>query len=66
MNQQLKITLPLNTIEKLNQIVAPENVNIFIDEAVNFYIKEINKKNLAQQLKEGAIKRAQRDLDLVV
>lgn len=41
-------------------------MSLFIEQAVNFYLTKINKQNLAQQLKEGAIKRSQRDLNISI
>lgn len=64
MNQRFEITLSQETINKITALSTIENLSNFIDQAVNFYIKEINANYLKEQLKEGAIKRRERDLEI--
>ncbi len=64
MNQRFEITLSQETINKIMALSTRENLSNFIDQAVNFYIKEINANYLKEQLKEGAIKRRERDLEI--
>ncbi|MGL5877005.1 MAG: CopG family ribbon-helix-helix protein [Xenococcaceae cyanobacterium] len=64
MNRRINITLPDETLESLDRVVAKGDRSSFINKAVKFYIAEIQKKRLAEQLKEGAIRRAERDLNL--
>lgn len=73
MPQQLQIVLPEDTIHLIDRLTknndSPEEIlrlrSDFINEAVKFYIAEKQRENLKQQLKEGAIQRAKRDLGLV-
>ena len=62
MHRQIEVTLPEETLQLLEGVVLNGDRNAFINEAVKFYIAEQNKANLREQLKEGAIRRAQRDL----
>ncbi len=64
MNRRINITLPDETLESLDRVVAKGDRSGFINKAVKSYIAEIQKKRLAEQLKEGAIRRAERDLNL--
>lgn len=63
--QQINITLPQKTIELIDSLIAQEDRSQIIDEAINFYVIERQKKLLQQQLHEGAISRSDRDLSLV-
>ena len=64
MNRRINITLPNETIELLNYIVPKGDRSRFINDAVQYYITEIEKKKLREQLRQGAIERSQRDLNL--
>ena len=65
MYQQINITLPQKTIELIDGLSDQEDRDRLIDEAINFYIIDRQKQSLQQQLREGAIHRSDRDLDLV-
>ncbi|MHC5939435.1 ribbon-helix-helix domain-containing protein [Nostoc sp.] len=73
MHHQINITLPDETIELIDQVVnkgdSPEETlrdrSGFINEAVQYYIAHKALVNLREQLKEGAIQRAEHDLGLV-
>ncbi|MEH2379222.1 MAG: ribbon-helix-helix domain-containing protein [Nostoc sp.] len=73
MHHQINITLPDKTIELIDQVVnkgdSPEETlrkrSRFINEAVQYYIAQKALVNLKEQLKEGAIQRAEHDLGLV-
>ena len=64
MNRRINITLPNETIELLNRIVPKGDRSRFINDAVKYYITEVEKKKLREQLRQGAIERSQRDLNL--
>ena len=64
MNRRINITLPNETIELLNRIVPKGDRSRFINDAVQYYITEVEKKKLREQLRQGAIERSQRDLNL--
>ncbi|GCL44966.1 hypothetical protein [Microcystis aeruginosa] len=69
MARQLQITLPEDTMQLLDRWLAgsdyPEKeYNNLINEAIKLYIMEQQRNYLKQQLKEGAIIRTERDLNL--
>lgn len=69
MARQIQITLPEDTMQLLDRWLAssdyPEKeYNNLINEAIKLYIMEPQRNYLKQQLKEGAIVRAERDLNL--
>ena len=69
MARQLQITLPEDTMQLLDRWLAgsdyPEKeYNNLINEAIKLYIMEPQRNYLKQQLKEGAIIRSERDLNL--
>lgn len=64
MNKQLNITLSQETLDLINQLNQQGDPSDFIHEAVQHYIHEKMKANLRTQLQEGAIRRAERDLEL--
>jgi CopG family transcriptional regulator/antitoxin EndoAI len=69
MARQLQITLPEDTMQLLDRWLAssdyPEKeYNNLIHEAIKLYIMEQPRNYLDQPLKEGAIVRAERDLNL--
>ncbi len=63
MNRRINITLPSETIELIDRIVNKGDRSRFIDDAVKYYIAETEKTRLREQLKQGAIHRAVRDLE---
>ncbi len=64
MYRRLNITLPEDTIRLIDTVTEKGDRSRFINEAVQYYIKQKASNNLREQLKEGAIKRSQRDLKL--
>jgi CopG family transcriptional regulator / antitoxin EndoAI len=64
MRKRINIILPEDTLELIDRVTEHGDRSRFIDEAVRHYIQEISRTNLRKQLKEGAIRRAQRDLSL--
>lgn len=64
MYRRINVTLPEETIQLLDRIATKGDRSRLIDEAVRYYITETEKSKLKQQLKEGGIRRAERDLDL--
>jgi CopG family transcriptional regulator/antitoxin EndoAI len=65
MYRRLNITLPDKTLKMLDQFAPKADRSSFIDEAIQNYIAQIQKQRLREQLKEGAIRHAERDLALV-
>jgi CopG family transcriptional regulator/antitoxin EndoAI len=64
MYHRINITLPNETLELLDRFSVKGDRSRFIHEAIQHYITQIQKEHLRQQLKEGAICRAERDRNL--
>ena len=64
MNRRINITLPNETIELLNRLVSKGDRSRFINDAVQYYVTEVEKKKLREQLRQGSIERSRRDLNL--
>lgn len=64
MYQRINITLPEETLGLIDRVAVKGNRSRFIDQAIKHYVDAVGKANLKKQLKEGAIKRAERDLRL--
>ena len=64
MYRRINITLPNETIQLIDRIATKGDRSRFINEAVRYYIAQAQKDRLKQQLKEVAIRRAERDLNL--
>lgn len=62
--KRVNVTLPPRTIRLIERVTEKGDRSRFIDEAVRFYIRKIGETSLRKQIKEGAIKRADRDLHL--
>lgn len=63
-HKRINITLPESTIDMLESIADKGSRSNLIDNALKVYIKDLKKKRLKQQLKEGAIARSERNLEL--
>jgi CopG family transcriptional regulator/antitoxin EndoAI len=64
MHQRVNITLPEETLQLIDRVAEKGDRSRFIDRAVKFYVGKIGRANLRKQLKEGALRRAERDLRL--
>ena len=64
MQQRINITLPEETIGLIDRVTKNGNRSDFIDQAIKFYVKAVGQTRLEQLLKEGAIKHAERDLEM--
>ena len=64
MYQRINITLPNETLQLLDRIAPKGDRSHFIDQAVKYYINAEAKKNLRDKLKQGALRRADRDLGI--
>jgi CopG family transcriptional regulator / antitoxin EndoAI len=64
MHRRINITLPEETVRAIDRFVAKGDRSSFIDRAIQFYFDEINKNQLRDRLKAGALSRAERDLQL--
>jgi CopG family transcriptional regulator / antitoxin EndoAI len=60
-HKRVNITLPAETLHIIDRTVKQGDRSRLIDRAVRFYIDEVGRENLREQLKEGAQVRLQRD-----
>lgn len=63
-HKRVNITLPQETIELIDQLSAEGERSRFLNDAVNFYVREKGRTNLKRLLKEGYIKQSGRDLEI--
>lgn len=59
--KRVNITLPEKTLADIDKVAKRGDRSRFIDRAVNFYVQEVGQKNLRSALKEGSIRRSDRD-----
>jgi len=64
MTRRLNIVLPEETVRILDRVAPPGQRSRLISEAVLDYVTRRAKRNLATQLKRGALANAQRDLEI--
>jgi CopG family transcriptional regulator/antitoxin EndoAI len=64
MAKRINVVLPEETIQLLDRVAPKGSRSRLISDAVIYYVDSRAKKNLAEQLREGAMANAQRDLDL--
>lgn len=62
--QQINIVSPEETIQLIDRVSKKRFRGRLVSEAVNYYVEKENKTNLRRRLKEGATRRAERDLNL--
>ncbi len=63
-HKRINITLPESTVEMIESIAGKGSRSSLIDSAVRLYVKNIKQTSLKQQLREGAIARAERNLQM--
>ena len=64
MHQRLNITLPERTVRLLDRVAKCGDRSRLIAAAIERYVEEVGRAQLRRQLKEGAIRGADRDLGL--
>ena len=64
MDQTINITISEQTAHLIEQIADKNNISNFVEDAIKHYMKHAGKINLREQIKQGALKRAERDLKL--
>ena len=63
-HKRINITLPESTVALLETVTNKGERSNFIDKAIKTYIKQSKQRSLREQLREGAIVRSERDLNL--
>jgi CopG family transcriptional regulator / antitoxin EndoAI len=64
MHRRINITLPKKTVQLIDRLAQKGDRSRLINEAIVRYIEEVGRRNLRKQIKEGVIKRAERDLEI--
>ena len=64
MHRRINITLPEKTVQLIDRLAQKGDRSRLINEAIVRYFEEVGRRNLRKQIKEGAIKRAERDLEI--
>ncbi len=62
--KRVNISIPQATLEKVDALTERGDRSKFIDQAVHFYVDAIGHKQLQKSLKEGALRQANRDVDI--
>jgi CopG family transcriptional regulator / antitoxin EndoAI len=62
MHRRLNITLPEETVRGIDRIAKSGNRSRLIDQAVREFLRRKQRASLRKELKEGAQRRAKRDL----
>jgi CopG family transcriptional regulator / antitoxin EndoAI len=66
MYRRVNITLPSQTLQRIDHIANHGTRSRFIDTAVNFYLGQRKRAQLHNDLREGAIARAARDRGIAI
>ena len=64
MTKRINVILPEETIQVLDRVAPKGSRSRLISDAVIYYVNARARRNVAEQLREGAVANAQRDLDL--
>jgi len=64
MHRRLNITLPETTVRLLDRVAKRGERSRVIADAVHRYAEDLGRASLKERLKEGALRRADRDLGL--
>jgi CopG family transcriptional regulator / antitoxin EndoAI len=64
MHRRINITLPEKTVQLIDRLAQKGDRSRLITEPIVRYIEEVGRRNLRKQIKEGVIKRAERDLEI--
>jgi CopG family transcriptional regulator/antitoxin EndoAI len=61
MHRRINISLPDETVRLIDRVAAKGDRSHFIAEAVRHYIAQTGRARLKKRLKDGAVRRAERD-----
>ncbi len=64
MHRRINITLPEETVKLIDRVAPKGNRSRLIADAVTYYVGATGRAHLRKRLREGAIRRAERDLRL--
>jgi CopG family transcriptional regulator/antitoxin EndoAI len=61
---KISITLPQDTLHLIDRVAEKKDRSRFIDAAVKYYVEAMGRMNIRKQIKEGSIRRAERDIEM--
>lgn len=61
MYRRINVTLPESTVRLVERLAGKGERSRLVDQALRQYLRGVTKKTLRKRLKEGAIRRAERD-----
>ncbi|MGH7719085.1 MAG: hypothetical protein ACREON_09615 [Gemmatimonadaceae bacterium] len=64
MSKRINVILPEETLRVMDRLAKPRERSRFISKAIHYYVEEVGRTHIREQLKEGAITRAERDLEI--
>ena len=64
MHRRVNITLPEETVRLIDRVATKGDRSRLIAEAVTYFVRATGRARLRKKLREGAIRRADRDLQL--
>jgi len=62
MHRRINVTLPEDTVRLIDRAAERGDRSRLIDEAVKHFVRQMRRTTLKKLLKEGALRRAQRDV----
>lgn len=63
-HKRINITLPGHTVRLVDRVAPKGGRSRMIAEAIHYYVRETERATLRKRLREGAVRRAARDLAL--
>jgi len=63
--KRLNISIPIETLQLLDEVAPPKKRSQFIAEAITQYVSEIKRFQLREQLKAGCLANAESDRQIV-
>ena len=64
MHRRINVTLPEDTVTLIDRMVPKDDRSQLIAEAIKYYVEHVGRAKLRKRLKEGALRRAERDLGI--
>jgi CopG family transcriptional regulator / antitoxin EndoAI len=61
MYRRINVTLPDSTVRLMERVAGKGERSRLIDEALKQYLRGVTKKSLRKRIKEGALRRSERD-----
>jgi CopG family transcriptional regulator/antitoxin EndoAI len=61
MYKRINITLPESTVRLMESVAGKGDRSLLVDEALKQYIRGVTRKSLRKRIKEGSVRRFERD-----